>query len=165
MDDKSIKEYGEEFAQLKAIPEFSKKYQWSQFGQWMIDNNFHVSRPSGKLNDHEQRLYAEYRRAELMANVRQVIKDQPDGEYTEDDNYRDPLAIMAEHSIKIELSTGGDADGVKLFFDYEYCLDRGVYYWADWGVYQEVEMTDDEARELLNFYCIEPEEFLRAQIR
>lgn len=109
----------------------------------------------------ELRDYALYRQKEFLTEMRAVIKrNQDEGIYTEDEDYRDPLAISAGHVITIELSTGGDADGIKLFYDADYCLTGGVYYWADWGVYEEVKLDIDEAREIANYYCIEAENFV-----
>jgi len=69
----------------------------------------------------------------------------------ENEKKRDPLSIEKEEVFNICLSTGGGADGFKLFFQNGE-LQRGVYYMADWGEYKEVDLNDDEAEQIYNFY-------------
>lgn len=74
------------------------------------------------------------------------IESQNDSE-----SYREPLEISLTKEIKILLSWGGPADGFKLQYkDNE--LTGGVYFWQDWGTYDEAELTDEEAETVRDFY-------------
>lgn len=72
------------------------------------------------------------------------------------DTYREPLSIDTRIIKKILLSRGGMelviADGFELEFDAEKNLLGGKYYQANWGEYQEVELTEKEADAVCNFY-------------
>ena len=84
-----------------------------------------------------------------MARIETLKKlDDPQ----ESDEYREPLSIDKSTEVKILLSWGGPEDGFKLKFDNDKQLLGGVYYLANWGEYQEVELNDDEAEEVFNFY-------------
>lgn len=78
-------------------------------------------------------------------------KEEP----TESEEYREPLAITESKVFTIELSTGGDADGFKLTY-IGTDLISGYYYWADWGVYEEVELKAEELDKVASFYGIYP---------
>jgi hypothetical protein len=67
------------------------------------------------------------------------------------EHYREPLEITLYKEIKIGLSYGGPADGFKLRY-YRDELQGGVYYWQDWGTYDEAELTEDEAKEVEDYY-------------
>lgn len=74
------------------------------------------------------------------------IESQNDSE-----DYREPLSIDLHKEIKILLSTGGPADGFKLNY-YKDELQGGVYFWQDWGTYDEAELTPDQAQTVEDFY-------------
>ena len=92
--------------------------------------------------------YALYRKSREMESVKKLLNDErvKEGRFTpcELEDYREPLAFSRESVVTVELSTGGDADGFKLTFDENKELVSGVYYWADWGVYEEVHLTNSE---------------------
>ena len=102
--------------------------------------------------------YAKYRKTQELKNIEAILNDAKvqNGEISleEHEEYRDPLAISKETVIEIQLSTGGDADGFKLTFDEYKELVSGVYYWADWGVYEEVKLSNDELDLIDNLYMI-----------
>jgi len=87
-----------------------------------------------------QRLQEEIK--ELEKARKKIEKGQDIGEIEE---VRQPLAISAGYQITIELSSGGDADGFILYYNEKKELTGGVYYWADWGQYEEINLTDEEA--------------------
>jgi hypothetical protein len=92
--------------------------------------------------------YALYRKGREMESVKKLLTDErvEEGRLTtcELEDYREPLAFSRETVVTVELSTGGDADGFKLTFDESKELVGGLYYWADWGVYEEVNLTNGE---------------------
>ena len=70
----------------------------------------------------------------------------------ESEEYREPLSIDIIKEVKILLSWGGGEDGFKLRFTKENELIDGVYYLADWGEYEEIKLSDEEADKVFNFY-------------
>lgn len=120
----------------------------------------HIDNPVTKGNYTEQDLreYAFYRKTKGIAGIQKLLNNKqvlesiisPD----EHEDYREPLAITQETVITIELSTGGDADGFKLTFNEHKELMSGVYYWADWGVYQEVRLSEEELESIDSLYSI-----------
>lgn len=76
------------------------------------------------------------------------------------EDYREPLEITKREEIKIGLSWGGPADGFKLTY-YKGELQSGVYYWQDWGTYDEIDISIQEAEEIEDFYLYgDPSTFL-----
>jgi hypothetical protein len=64
-----------------------------------------------------------------------------------DEEYRYPLAIEEEGGrILIQLSTGGPGDGFIIYYD------RGYYYYTDWGIYEEILLTDEEIKAVKRVY-------------
>ena len=82
-----------------------------------------------------------------------VIDDdaQPYDKY-EDENYREPLEIATEIKKRILLSWGGGSDGFDLYLRKDKDLQRGIYFLADWGQYEESELTTEEAELVYDFY-------------
>jgi len=99
---------------------------------------------------------------ELQEQIKNIknIQEQEQG-FKEDDeknilrenneNYREPLSIEREEVFKILLSWGGGEDGFKLVFKDDELL-SGVYYCADWGQYEEVELNEEELSLIYDFY-------------
>lgn len=98
-----------------------------------------VQRPTvkGKYTKEDCREYVQKRKDWAIENIHTIRNDQKvkDGEISPDEHeeYWEPLAMVPEVLVDIQLSTGGDADGFKLIFDEDYTVIKGVYYWADWG--------------------------------
>lgn len=98
-------------------------------------------------------------RIEIMQSIEKIRK--AGGEYNEHEDFRDPLSLDTVVEKKILLSWGGPEDGFKLYFTID-CeskqsppalkLWRGVYYRADWGAYEETDLSDDEAQTVYDFY-------------
>ena len=113
---------------------------------------------NGNYTKEDVRDYAYYRKGCELYNIEGLLKDKKvqEGELSPDEHedYRDALAISKETVVKIELSWGGDADGFKLTFDQNNQLISGVYYWADWGVYEEVELTENELEAVNRLYYV-----------
>ena len=99
------------------------------------------------------RKYALYRKEEEMKEADNILNSEIE-DYTENENYREPLGITKSYELRIELSTGGDADGYKLKFDENKEIASGVYYWADWGVYEEVELSEEEIHKVIDLHLI-----------
>lgn len=99
----------------------------------------------------ELKNYAIKRAREEIARARYLnALNEEEKETNEEARY--PLSITESKLFKIELSTGGDADGFLIELDTDGQLMGGVYYWSDWGVYQEVNLTYEEAEEVARCY-------------
>ena len=117
---------------------------------------------SGKYTKEDLTRYAEWRKNRALNNMTRIEKDVEEGkapDACEHEEYREPLAVSGKEirEITIELSTGGDADGFKYIYekyDGAWDLKKAVYYWADWGVYEEVELTEEEAEKAAGFYGV-----------
>ena len=90
----------------------------------------------------------------LKDELKTIKKLQKLEEPSENENYREPLSIDFKIEAKILLSWGGPEDGYKIQFEPDGSTVSGVYYQADWGEYQEVELTLDEAETVCDFYQV-----------
>lgn len=79
-------------------------------------------------------------------------EENQEKDLSENENFRDPLWVDSYIVKKILLSTGGPEDGFKLTFNQEKELLYGVYYRADWGTYEESNLSKDEAQLIYDFY-------------
>lgn len=117
-------------------------------------------RPTIKSNYTKEDLknYAKYRKSQEIKTIKNVLNDSKvlNGDIATDEHeeYREALALSREIVIDIQLSTGGDADGFKLTFNEHKELQSGVYYWADWGVYEEIILLDDEIELVDSLYMV-----------
>ncbi len=113
---------------------------------------------SGHYTQEDLENYARYRKERAIENIQTVLNDSKvtNGDIApeEHEEYWEPLSIGKETIVEIMLSWGGDADGYKLTFDKDNELVRGVYYWADWGVYEEVSLSDEEIECVDNLYVV-----------
>lgn len=102
----------------------------------------------------DKRLIVNQNRIEEMDRIRKVNK-QLDSEKIQEregsEEHREPLCVMKREVYIIQLSWGGGEDGFKLTFSDGELL-SGVYYMADWGEYEESELTKNEADEVYQFY-------------
>ena len=83
--------------------------------------------------------------------INQAEQEKEDHFKEDDDLYREPLSIEKEEIIKVLLSWGGGEDGFKLRFKDKELL-SGVYYMADWGEYEEIELNETELNLVFDFY-------------
>ena len=90
---------------------------------------------------------------EELQRIEDVQEEENNGKDREEiEDNREPLSIDLTKQVRILLSWGGPEDGFKLRFDRENNLLGGVYYMADWGEYQEIELEDEESDKVFNFY-------------
>jgi hypothetical protein len=94
------------------------------------------------------------RRAALELARIKYLEALNEEEKEESGEKREPLVITEKRTVKIELSTGWDADGFILEYSKEGELLGGRYYWSDWGVYEEVGLEYEEAEMVANHYGI-----------
>ena len=91
---------------------------------------------------------------EELQRIKKIQEEEQKGKIETPDEskeYREPLSIEKKEIYNISLSWGGGADGFKLTFKDGELL-GGVYYMADWGEYKEVNLSEEEAKEVYNFY-------------
>jgi len=99
--------------------------------------------------------YALYRKDEEFKTIKSIQDQLNSGgikSVEDSEDYQEPLSLDVEKVVKIQLSYGGDGDGFELTFDRENNLISGVYYWEDWGVYEEVDLSEDELDKIYAFY-------------
>jgi len=98
--------------------------------------------------------YARYRKNLEMEDNKKILKkaQKKNIPVNEMDEYRNPLSVNKITKLNILLSWGGDGDGYKLEIDEENNIIRGFYYWEDWGVYEEVGLTNEEIDNIVNIY-------------
>lgn len=121
-----------------------------------------MDRPTKKMKYTKEELikYVFHRKEEEFKTIEKIKNDVKDNKVDscyDHELYREPLAMSEAKVITIELSTGGDADGFKLEYSFNgkyWELVSGVYYWADWGVYEEAILTMEEAEEIADFYNV-----------
>jgi len=113
-----------------------------------------MQRPTTNSNytKDDLRKYAQYRKEREMQRLELLNDIEDSEERDQSEENREALALDVRKVIDICLSTGGDADGYKLTFDKDNELMSGVYYWADWGVYEEVNLKDDELDSIYDLY-------------
>lgn len=106
-----------------------------------------------KIKTKEQaRQYARERMMQEIERIKKLQSIEDIDEREKNENWREPLAVSKGYTITIELSTGGDADGFILQYDKDKELTGGVYYWADWGFYEEITLRMKEARLIEEIY-------------
>lgn len=101
------------------------------------------------------REYALFRKQQEMKDINKVKRESIKKEIKEHEDYREPLAIDIEKIVSVCLSTGGDGDGFKFYFESgEDMPYKAFYYWEDWGCYEEIRLTDDERDLVADYYNI-----------
>jgi hypothetical protein len=100
--------------------------------------------------------YAKQRKEDEIKELLKIKEEMNKGkDWVEIQNmneWREPLAIEEWRTFKVELSWGGDADGFLIDIDKDGWVIGGRYYWADWGIYEEVELTEEEASMVADIY-------------
>ena len=122
-----------------------------------IGNTAEDTKP--KTAEDKRRIVNEHRIKEIE-RIRDILKVESTDLETDiqpiaredNENNREPLSIDTTIIKKILLSWGGGSDGFKLYFSKDKELLSGVYFMADWGEYEENELTAEEAEEVFNFY-------------
>ena len=76
--------------------------------------------------------------------------DKTDQLQEEQDTFALGFSKLTE--IEVQLSTGGDADGFKIYFNGEEEAVKGVFYWADWGQYAEYGLSEEELNQVVDFF-------------
>ena len=105
----------------------------------------------GELEKRKICLLNAFKNLQNIEKIRQKQENEEIEEKEEAEEYRDPLSIEKQEVFDINLSTGGGADGFKLFFQNNELI-KGVYYMADWGEYKKVYLNEEEAEEIYGFY-------------
>ena len=85
-----------------------------------------------------------------MAQLEEELNTETEEEREQAEEARDNFALCIDHSteLDVQLSTGGDADGFKIYFKEKEAI-KGMFYWADWGQYAEQSLTEEE----IDFVC------------
>lgn len=121
-----------------------------------------MENPNNKSGATKEQLrdYAQWRKDDEMKDIEKVKKDANSGKVEsihEHEEYREPLSIMKSTVVEIQLSWGGDGDGFLIEIDDNHNIIGGKYYWEDWGVYEEIELSDEETNTIYDYYYLEME--------
>ena len=96
---------------------------------------------------------------ESRMNDIERAENAPDDENLREQLLEGALGVSVQHTIKIELSTGGPGDGFMLDYDSGWDLVGGSHYYVDWGFRRETPLTVEEAQRVADMYGIEPGNF------
>lgn len=90
---------------------------------------------------------------EEINNLKELSKNETEDNkpIQEQEGFKEALSIEQEKIVKILLSWGGGEDGYKLTFKNGELL-RGVYYMANWGTYNEIELNEEELSLIFETY-------------
>jgi len=102
--------------------------------------------------------YARLRARAQLQEMTEIMAAQRQGQVEtieEHEEHRDPLEIAVHRQITVRLSWGGDGDGFKITVDQDNVPIKGVYFWEDWGVYEEVALSNDELEQVFDYYYLE----------
>ncbi len=106
----------------------------------------------------ELQIYARHRADEQLTNISNVLIDYCEDKVEtveEHDEHREPIEMSERREFLVRLSWGGDGDGFKIITDVWGEPVSGIYFWEDWGVYEEVPLSNDELRMVYNYYNID----------
>ena len=102
--------------------------------------------------------YASWRARNQLKDMTGIMEAQRKGkveELEDHEDHRTPLEVAEHRLITVRLSWGGDGDGFKVVIDQDRTAISGVYFWEDWGVYEEVALSSEELDLVFNYYCLE----------
>ena len=120
-----------------------------------------MERPTTKSNYTKEDLqtYALYRKNLALKTLQKLLRKKAvrTGEQSieEQEEYREPLAIDRYTELRIQLSWGGDGDGYCITIDREGEIVKGVYYWEDWSMYEEMPLSEVELEAINQAYYID----------
>lgn len=112
----------------------------------------------GRATPQELRDYAVHRKNDEIKDADKILKELKSRQIEDiqdSEHYREPLEFTRQYQIKIGLSWGGDADGFIFTYDEDNYFIKAVYYWADWRVYEEIPLSQDEAEKISTIYGLE----------
>jgi len=80
----------------------------------------------------------------------EAIRQQPDPDRADD---LEPLSLRRLTEITLPLSWGGPGDGFKLYLNEAGKVESGLYYWEDWGTYEQEGLQEKEWRQVANYFA------------
>ena len=103
--------------------------------------------------------YAVYRKNLALKTLQKLLRKKAvrtgEQRIEEQEEYSEPLAVDRFTELRIQLSWGGDGDGYCITIDSDCQIVKGVYYWEDWGVYEEVPLSEEELEAINQAYYID----------
>jgi hypothetical protein len=97
-----------------------------------------------------ERAYRNYQ--DEMASLKRIEALLQEKERDEVEEYREPLSLDERKEVTVLLSWGGPSDGYKVYFDKDGEAIEGSYFFADWFVYEEFKLSDEELERVLAIY-------------
>ena len=91
-----------------------------------------------------------------MTRINSYLDENDDVKSDELREAIDPLCIMKRIEYVVQLAWGGPGYGFKITCDAETNdVIGGVFYYADWGTYEEIDLPRDEAEKVAEAYGID----------
>jgi hypothetical protein len=84
-----------------------------------------------------------------MADIESYLSGQDS-----DDGMLDPLEISERVEKHVLLSWGGPSDGFRIFFKDGEAVE-GHYYKANWGEYQQIDLSDSEVQQVVEAFGLD----------
>ena len=84
-----------------------------------------------------------------MADIESYLSGQQS-----DDAMLDPLEISERVEKHVLLSWGGPSDGFRIFLKDGEAVE-GYYYKANWGEYQQIDLSDSEVQQVVDAFGLE----------
>ena len=107
------------------------------------------------------------RRKDFLRYFNAQASDASDEFKQRHEDNTEPLAITAQISIRIDLSTGGPGDWYEITFDQDGTPLSGVYHFNDWFDHASEPMENDELDAVLARFALDDpylvREFMRAE--
>ena len=79
----------------------------------------------------------------------ETLRQRPD---PASEDYLEPLALRRLTEITIQLSWGGPGDGFKLYLNGKGKVESGLYFWENWGIYEQEWLQEQELRRVTDYF-------------
>ena len=108
---------------------------------------------------HRQEALHEFKARKVeLRRAQAVVRDGKD-EAAEDS--LEALSIEARTELHVQLSWGGPSDGFRIDIDEDGTPVAGCYYFANWGEYEEFDLTTEEVEAVVEAFRIDPSAYRR----
>jgi hypothetical protein len=86
---------------------------------------------------------------ESLKDRLETLRKRPDPASAD---YLEPLSLRRLTEVTIQLSWGGPGDGFKLYLNEAGKVESGLYYWEDWGTYEQEGLEEKELRQVADYF-------------
>ena len=79
----------------------------------------------------------------------ETLRQRPE---PESEDSLEPRSLRHRTEITLQLSWGGPGDGFKLYLNEKGQVESGLYYWENWGVYEQEWLQEKELRRVADYF-------------